>query len=160
MNNNDGFNAWNDTSTSHLHQSEHAKEHLSKHDVQKENVIPLKEHAPMHNNNDDDDVVIDHNNKDRDIDIVCNPKKGIHYADQIIDNLSNAKHTIKPIGHPLPLSSKEVRHLLSNSEMHVDFGPHPGMDRLPREASTCGCIVITNKEGAATHEQDVPTPKE
>ncbi|KAL3809235.1 hypothetical protein ACHAXA_005283 [Cyclostephanos tholiformis] len=43
---------------------------------------------------------------------------------------------------------------------YIDFGPHPGMDRLPREAALAGCIVITNREGAAAHDEDVPLPQE
>jgi hypothetical protein len=34
------------------------------------------------------------------------------------------------------------------------------MDRLPREAALAGCIVITNREGAANNEKDVPLPSE
>ena len=34
------------------------------------------------------------------------------------------------------------------------------MDRLPREAALAGCIVITNREGAAAHDEDVPLPPE
>ena len=34
------------------------------------------------------------------------------------------------------------------------------MDRLPREAALCGCIVITNKQGAAFYQEDVPISEE
>ena len=43
---------------------------------------------------------------------------------------------------------------------YIDFGPHPGMDRLPREATLAGCVVITNREGAANFDEDVPLPSE
>ena len=43
---------------------------------------------------------------------------------------------------------------------YIDFGPHPGMDRLPREAALAGCIVLTNREGAANFAKDVPLPEE
>lgn len=32
------------------------------------------------------------------------------------------------------------------------------MDRLPREAALAGCIVLTNREGAANYDKDVPLP--
>ena len=32
------------------------------------------------------------------------------------------------------------------------------MDRLPREAALAGCVVITNREGAANFEEDLPLP--
>ena len=38
----------------------------------------------------------------------------------------------------------------------IDFGNHPGKDRIPREAAICGCCVITNREGSAAYWQDVP----
>ena len=34
------------------------------------------------------------------------------------------------------------------------------MDRLPREAALAGCIVITNREGAAKYDEDVPLPSQ
>ncbi len=43
---------------------------------------------------------------------------------------------------------------------YIDFGPHPGMDRLPREAALAGCVVITNREGAANFDNDVGLPPE
>ena len=46
----------------------------------------------------------------------------------------------------------------SSSLQYIDFGPHPGMDRLPREAALAGCVVIINREGAANFESDVPLP--
>jgi hypothetical protein len=42
----------------------------------------------------------------------------------------------------------------------MDFGPHPGMDRLPREAAMADCIVITNREGAAFYKEDIPIPSQ
>ena len=50
--------------------------------------------------------------------------------------------------------------LLKRSKVYIDFGPHPGMDRLPREAALAGCVVLTNREGAANFEEDVPLPSE
>lgn len=34
------------------------------------------------------------------------------------------------------------------------------MDRLPREATLAGCIVLTNREGAANYDKDVPLPSD
>lgn len=34
------------------------------------------------------------------------------------------------------------------------------MDRLPREAALAGCVVLTNREGAAGFDEDVPLPSE
>ena len=43
---------------------------------------------------------------------------------------------------------------------YIDFGPHPGMDRLPREAALAGCVVVTNREGAANFDEDTPLPSQ
>jgi len=51
-----------------------------------------------------------------------------------------------------------VRELLKRAKIYIDFGPHPGMDRLPREAALAGCLVVTNQEGAAQYKEDVPLP--
>ena len=48
--------------------------------------------------------------------------------------------------------------MLRRARIYIDFGPHPGMDRLPREAALAGCVVITNAEGAAQYDEDVPIP--
>jgi hypothetical protein len=49
--------------------------------------------------------------------------------------------------------------VMQMSKIYVDFGHHPGKDRIPREAAANGCCVITNKKGAAAFEQDVPIPE-
>ena len=40
----------------------------------------------------------------------------------------------------------------------MDFGNHPGKDRIPREAAISGCCVITGRQGAAAFYEDVPIP--
>jgi len=44
--------------------------------------------------------------------------------------------------------------------MYIDFGTHPGKDRIPREAALRNCIVLTNRNGAADNNVDVPIPNE
>mmetsp|Transcript_42175 Transcript_42175/g.61623 ORF Transcript_42175/g.61623 Transcript_42175/m.61623 type:complete len:139 (+) Transcript_42175:192-608(+) len=52
----------------------------------------------------------------------------------------------------------QVTALLHRAKVYIDFGPHPGMDRLPREAALANCLVITNTSGAAKYKEDVPIP--
>ncbi len=62
----------------------------------------------------------------------------------------------------VPLSGLDVPHmvlLMQSSKIYVDFGNHPGKDRIPREAAANGCCVITNKKGAAAFDMDVPIPE-
>ena len=46
--------------------------------------------------------------------------------------------------------------LLARAKVYIDFGNHPGKDRIPREARMQGCIVITGKNGSAKYFEDVP----
>lgn len=58
------------------------------------------------------------------------------------------------------MTRDEVTNLLSMAKVYIDFGNHPGKDRIPREASISGCCVITNNKGTAKHIEDVPIFKE
>lgn len=51
-----------------------------------------------------------------------------------------------------------VARVLRGSRVYVDFGHHPGRDRLPREAALAGCIVFSTKRGAAKYDKDMPLP--
>jgi len=42
--------------------------------------------------------------------------------------------------------------------LFVDFGSHPGKDRMPREAAILGCCIITGRRGAAANPLDIPIP--
>jgi hypothetical protein len=55
-------------------------------------------------------------------------------------------------------SEAEVRALFRGSRLYVDFGHHPGKDRMPREAAIGGCVVLAARRGAAANPVDVPIP--
>jgi hypothetical protein len=61
-----------------------------------------------------------------------------------------------PILSPQEMTPLQVRQLLSESKVYVDFGPHPGRDRIPREAAVQHCCVIIGNRGAAAYEGDYP----
>ncbi len=54
------------------------------------------------------------------------------------------------------LAREKMVLLFQSGKVYVDFGNHPGKDRIPREAAADGCVVITNKNGAAAYDKDVP----
>lgn len=56
--------------------------------------------------------------------------------------------------HGMPRT--EVLRELSNSEIYIDFGHHPGRDRMPREAALCGAVVLSARKGAAQYYTDMP----
>ncbi|MFZ2988703.1 hypothetical protein [Ideonella sp.] len=86
--------------------------------------------------------------------VAYNPKKGLEFTRQLMA-LSPPQIRWVPIEN---MSPAEVAQLLGRSKVYVDFGPHPGRDRIPREAALCGCVVITNTQGSAGNAIDVPIP--
>lgn len=57
------------------------------------------------------------------------------------------------------LPHERVREILSGVGIYVDFGHHPGRDRMPREAALSGACVLTNRRGSAGSAEDVPLPR-
>lgn len=85
--------------------------------------------------------------------IAYNPKKGYQTLKPIIDR------TPQLIWFPIiNLSAEDVGNLLRLAKIYIDFGSHPGKDRIPREAAYSGCCVITNKKGSAAYFDDVAIP--
>ena len=58
------------------------------------------------------------------------------------------------------LSKKEMIDILKKSKIYLDFGTHPGKDRIPREAAILGNCVLVNKKGSAKNKYDVTIPSE
>lgn len=87
---------------------------------------------------------------ERDNVILYNPKKGFEITKELISFMPEyswiALENLTPV---------EMKNLMEKSKIYVDFGNHPGKDRIPREASINGCIVITNKKGSAKNYSDV-----
>ena len=54
------------------------------------------------------------------------------------------------------MTEREVEDCLSQAKVYIDFGGHPGKDRIPREAALCGCCVVTGRRGAAGNDVEVP----
>lgn len=58
------------------------------------------------------------------------------------------------------MSRSQIEETLRSTKVFIDFGHHPGKDRVPREAALCGCIPLVRKTGAASYYADVPLPDE
>lgn len=88
--------------------------------------------------------------------VLYNPKKGYP---NIINLITNSRLDIKwiPIQNMTP---SEVSELMCHSKVYIDFGHHPGKDRIPREAAICGCNIITNRLGSAKFYEDVSIPEQ
>ena len=87
--------------------------------------------------------------------VVYNPKKGFEFTKKLI-------HFFPEINF-IPLinmSKDEICTTLKKASVYIDFGDHPGKDRIPREAALLGCCVITSKNGSAKFSKDVQIPDE
>ncbi len=83
--------------------------------------------------------------------IAYNPKKGVAFTQQIMRRCPDLQFV--PIKN---MTRAEVLALLLRAKVYIDFGNHPGKDRIPREARLAGCVVITGTNGAAGFREDVP----
>lgn len=143
---------YNPFSRRYLHcvQSEYAKQFLLKHDIENETIYFLSDYLSS-------EFIIETDKEyeviKKDI-ILYNPQKGVEFTQKIIQNCSNFNFI--PL---IRLKHNEMVKLMMQSKVYIDFGNHPGKDRIPREAAVSGCCVITNLEGAAGNEHDVNIPK-
>lgn len=87
--------------------------------------------------------------------VAYNPKKGLSFTSKLIK--SNPDITFIPL---VNMNRGEVLENLSKAKVYIDFGNHPGKDRIPREAAILYCCVITNKQGSANFFEDVSIPEE
>lgn len=85
--------------------------------------------------------------------VLYNPKKGYVFAKSLIDSNPDIKWI--PI---VNMTSDQIVNLMKESKVYIDFGNHPGKDRIPREAAICGCCIITGKKGSAFNNIDIPIP--
>lgn len=86
--------------------------------------------------------------------VLYNPAKGFEITSQLIKSFPEIKWV--PI---TKMTSEEISKLMASSKVYIDFGSHPGKDRLPREAALNGCCIIVNKEGAANNYVDINIPE-
>lgn len=86
--------------------------------------------------------------------VIFNPKKGGWRLKKLIDKTRD-----EILWMPLEnLTKEKMRIHMLLAKVYVDFGNHPGKDRIPREAAISGCCVITGMQGAAAFYDDVPIP--
>lgn len=54
------------------------------------------------------------------------------------------------------MTRNKLSRALGACGVYIDFGDHPGKDRIPREAAMRKCVVFTRRAGAAFFDEDVP----
>lgn len=87
--------------------------------------------------------------------VAYNPKKGFAFTKKIMKEAKGIEFVAIE-----DMTRQEVIELLQRAKVYIDFGFHPGKDRIPREAAFLECCVITNKRGAAGYVKDVPINEE
>ena len=90
---------------------------------------------------------------DRKNQILYNPKKGKKTLRRIIAAVPELSF--------IPLIGYDQTELISKyreSKLYIDFGHHPGRERMPREAAACGCCIVTGLLGSAGNPVDIPIP--
>lgn len=83
--------------------------------------------------------------------VAVNPAKGKHLIDVFTEWYPDIE-----IIELTNMSREEVATELAASSIYIDFGHHPGRDRMPREAALSGVVVITTNTGAAANHVDMP----
>ena len=133
----------------HLVQSEYVKQHLEVKNISK--IFYLSDYL--------NDIFIEQQLKKIKISkeniVLYNPEKGYEFTSKLINKSDDIKFI--PIEN---MTRNEVANILSRAKVYIDFGHHPGKDRLPREAAISGCCVITGKRGSAGYYEDVPIEDE
>lgn len=125
------------------YQSEYAKDFLNRNGFT--NTASLKDFI-----NDDYLSVLPDEKAKEDI-VAYNPMKGFKFTRKLI----KADSSINWVAIQ-NMTRSQVKDLLLRAKVYVDFGNHPGKDRIPREAAMCKCCIITGKQGSAKFFGDVP----
>lgn len=141
---NENKKLFTDKKIMHLVQSKYAEEFLKIKGIEQENILYLSDYL------NEDFFVKDISTKNRENNILYNPKKGIKITRKIMKLFPQYNYI--PLQNMTPTELKE---LYLKSKIYIDFGNHPGKDRIPREAAILGCIVLTNKKGSAKYFEDV-----
>lgn len=135
----------------HLVQSQYAREHLLSKNIAEKQIRYLSDYLNADFIRDSAAAV--HRDK-RDI-VVYNPKKGLFFTRELMSLMPDVEFVAIE-----NMSRNDVVVLLQSAKLYIDFGEHPGKDRIPREACISGACIITGKNGSAKFAEDVPIPAE
>ena len=133
----------------HFTQSEYAKHYLLLNGIEEGRIAPLSDY-------------LNHNFLERAKNleptprkplVLYNPMKGLDFTKKLIAQAPQIQFVAIE-----NLSREGVENLMRKSMCYIDFGTHPGKDRLPREAAIMDLCIVTSKFGSAKFYQDVAIP--
>jgi hypothetical protein len=87
--------------------------------------------------------------------IVYYPRKGKQLAEPF--RMQHLDLQFVPIEN---MSRAQADQTLSQAGVYIDFGHHPGKDRVPREAAQAGAVVLLRRAGSAKFFEDHPLTDE
>lgn len=130
----------------HLSQSHYATEFIkSEFGIENERIFYISDYLNS------EYLSLSSQNPTRDNIVLFNPVKGIQTT---VNLIAHSDYRIK--WQALKgMTAKQMHETMSKAKLYIDFGGHPGKDRIPREAALSGCLVITNKKGSAKNNFDI-----
>lgn len=131
----------------HLYQSEYAKRHLLEKGISSDRIMELSDYIDKQYG---EFLLPSEYRKNI---VLYNPKKGLEEIMPLI-----RKTELLEWRALIDMTQEEMILAMQLAKVYVDFGNHPGKDRIPREAAACGCCIITNRRGSAAYFEDVSIP--
>lgn len=86
--------------------------------------------------------------------VLYNPTKGAKVTQALIK--AYPQYQFVPLRG---LNRDQLTEHFYGAKVYIDFGHHPGRDRMPREAAMHGCCLISGLLGSAGNDVDLPIPK-
>jgi hypothetical protein len=143
------INLWEGRNIIHLAQSYYAIEFLKNLKVASEKIFYLSDYLRS------EFFLETQTNREHYDYVLYNPAKGAEFVAKLMAKAPELEwKALKG------LTPQEMVNVLRGGKIYIDFGRHPGKDRIPREAAINGCCVITNRKGSANYYEDVPIPDE
>lgn len=87
--------------------------------------------------------------------VLYNPKKGKDEISLLIKNSPELNWV--PIQN---MNAQQIKDLMSESLLYVDFGENPGRDKMLRESVSQDCCIISGKNGSSAYYEDLMIPEE
>ena len=144
-----------DASLIHLYQSDYARRFLAANGAAQ--YFPLSDYTDpqfVHRSLVASEVVPIEARRDV---VCCFPNKGAERAGRFLAGKAALRHQIDFVAIR-DMTKAQVRETLFGARIYIDFGHHPGKDRVPREAAIAGAVVLLHAAGAANCFPDHPLP--
>lgn len=135
-----------DESIIHLYQSHYARKYLE--DNGARSVYPLYDYTSCCYSQESPESF----SNTKAIDFAFFPRKGAELAKHFLSTGGDQLTRVPIQG----MNEDQVKNALASSRIYIDFGHHPGKDRVPREAACMGNIIFLHEKGAACFFEDHP----